>query len=177
MLNITLPIWLEMSASVKPVNSSTPAKTYGSSSSSSYSPVVRSMSVKPSLHSPRPDPSTPRSSGQRFLPETPKSNPTAVPPIYANVHSQLSSGNNRQMTPAIAKLLEDTKKENAMPSHPRDPPAVPKPAARMSLRQKVHKDPDPVFLSHIFSILNRIHNSTIEIYIIQNVYIIIASYM
>ena len=141
-----------MSASVKPVTSPA-AKAYNSpsSGSSTYSPVARSMSVKPSLHSPRPDPaSTPRTSGQRFLPETPKSTPTAVPPIYANVHSQLSSGNSRQMSPAIAKLLEDSKKENGagggsgsgsatggIPLHPRDPPAVPKPAARMSLRQKV----------------------------------------
>ena len=82
----------------------------------------------------RPEPSTPR--GQRFLPETPKSTPTAVPPIYANVHSQLSSGNNRQMSPQIAKILEDGMKENGG-AHPRDPPAVPKPAARMSLRHKV----------------------------------------
>ena len=145
-----------MSASVKvPTPGSSPAY----SSAKPYSPLVRpSASVRSptaSLKSPtagvktptvgmrtpmtgvksnRPEPSTPR--GQRFLPETPKSTPTAVPPIYANVHSQLSSGNNRQMSPQIAKILEDGMKENGG-AHPRDPPAVPKPAARMSLRHKV----------------------------------------
>ena len=90
-----------------------------------------------------------RQPGQRFLPETPKLVASAGPPIYANVHQQLAAGNNRQMTPGIAKILEDTKRhtENSgqsgsglarVPSSEhRGPPAIPKPAARMSLRQKV----------------------------------------
>ena len=96
-----------------------------------------------------------RQPGQRFLPETPKFVASAGPPIYANVHQQLAAGNNRQMTPGIAKILEDTKRhtENGLPrsasgqsgsglarapsSEHRGPPAIPKPAARMSLRQKV----------------------------------------
>ena len=100
---------------------------------------------------------TPRQPGQRFLPETPKLVASAVPPIYANVHQQMAAGNNRQMTPGIAKILEDSgnkrQTENGLTRSPsgqsgsgmarasssehRGPPAIPKPAARMSLRQKV----------------------------------------
>ena len=102
---------------------------------------------------------TPRQGGQRFLPETPKLTTTAsaVPPIYANVHQQLAPGNNRQLTPGIAKILEEngTKRQENGHSHARSssssnqgvsrspssstvtPASIPKPAARMSLRQKV----------------------------------------
>ena len=105
---------------------------------------------------------TPRQSGQRFLPETPKlinggSGAAAVPPIYANVHQQLNPGNNRQqMNPGIAKILEDSgnkRQENGVHRSPsvtqsvsrsssssQFPPSIPKPAARMSLRQKVGLD-------------------------------------
>lgn len=113
--------------------------THYTSSNSTYSPVVRSSSIKPSPVSPRPEPTTPRTAGQRFLPETPKTTPTAVPPAYANVHSQLNSGNARQIAPQIAKLLEEPKSEKGREHYSRDPPAVPKPAARMSLRSKVKR--------------------------------------
>ena len=100
-----------------------------------------------------------RQPGQRFLPETPKLVASAGgPPIYANVHQQMAAGNNRQMTPGIAKILEDSGNKRltengglprsasgqsgsgltrAPSSEHRGPPAIPKPAARMSLRQKV----------------------------------------
>ena len=104
---------------------------------------------------------TPRQPGQRFLPETPKLVASAAPPIYANVHQQMAAGNNRQMTPGIAKILEDSgnkrQTENGLTRSPsgqsgsgmarasssehRGPPAIPKPAARMSLRQKVGAEP------------------------------------
>ena len=129
------------------------------------SSLVRSMTSKPSSYSASSSTSktdtssttpsaTPR--GQRFLPETPKliSSSSAVPPIYANVHSQVAPGNNRQMSPGIAKILEDSGNkrhhENGVhrspsnsngvsrsPSTSQVPPAIPKPATRMSLRQKV----------------------------------------
>ena len=123
------------------------------SKSSSYS-----SGAKPEAGSSATPSATPRQPGQRFLPETPKLGTgaaTAVPPIYANVHQQMAAGNNRQMTPGIAKILEDSGNkrhtENGMsrstsgqssvsrtPStEHRGPPAIPKPAARMSLRQKV----------------------------------------
>ena len=170
-----------MSASVKSVVP--PAATgVGYPSPTPYSPTARTSPQKtkrtpsvrtnhihsPSIRSPvaspthRTDIASPRSGGQRFLPETPKKShhgggnngaPTAVPPIYANVHSQLNSGNSRQISPQIAKILEDYKEENGIHTNgnggngpvpkvgpsavPRDPPAVPKPAARMSLRHKV----------------------------------------
>ena len=98
-------------------------------------------------------PSTPRHGAQRFLPETPKlvGSPTAVPPIYANVHQQLAAGgNNRQISPGIAKILEDTgnkRQENGVVrsgSSSQVPPVVPKPAARLSIRQKVELEPDRV---------------------------------
>ena len=141
-----------MSASVKVGTPGSSPAYSAAAASKPYSPMVR-----PSVRSPKSTPTAaqrtpltgggvkanrsaePRGGGggQRFLPETPKTTPTAVPPIYANVHSQLSSGNNRQMSPQIAKILDESgKKENG--GHPRDPPAVPKPAARMSLRHKVN---------------------------------------
>ena len=100
-------------------------------------------------------PSTPRHGAgpQRFLPETPKlvGSPTAVPPIYANVHQQLAAGgNNRQISPGIAKILEDSgnkRQENGVVrsgSSSQVPPVVPKPAARLSIRQKVELEPDRV---------------------------------
>ena len=119
--------------------SSSKTTHYTPSSNSTYSPVARSSSIKPSPVSPRLEPTTPRTAGQRFLPETPKTTPTAVPPAYANVHSQLNSGNARQMAPQIAKLLEEPKSEKGREHYSRDPPAVPKPAARMSLRSKVKR--------------------------------------
>ena len=141
-------------------------------------PMARSASSKPA-HSSRTDTSsttptaTPRQGGQRFLPETPKlvASLQAVPPIYANVHQQLSPGpgpgNNRQMAPGVAKMLEESgnkrgasaqenngvaarspsSSSSAGPGVARSasssqvPPAVPKPAARMSLRQKVELTP------------------------------------
>ena len=143
----------EMSASVKVGTPGSSPAYSAAAASKPYSPMVR-----PSVRSPKSTPTAsqrtpltggvkanqrgsaePRGGGggQRFRPETPKSTPTAVPPIYANVHSQLSSGNNRQMSPQIAKILEDGGKKENGGGHPRDPPAVPKPAARMSLRHKV----------------------------------------
>ena len=128
-------------------------------------PIARSMSSKqPASYTdqqPSSTPSaTPRSGGQRFLPETPKqvsNSATAVPPIYANVHQQMAPGpgNNRQLTPGIAKILEDSgnkRQENGAGHVHRTsgnvvtrtssssqviPASIPKPAARMSLRQKV----------------------------------------
>lgn len=152
--------------------SSVNMKTVTSQGSSGVFPMqnsslVRSMTSKPSSYSTSSSTSktdtssttpsaTPR--GQRFLPETPKliSSSSAVPPIYANVHSQVAPGNNRQMSPGIAKILEDSgnkRHENGVhrspsssngvssvsrsPSTSQVPPAIPKPATRMSLRQKV----------------------------------------
>ena len=43
------------------------------------------------------------------------------------------------MAPQIAKLLEEPKSEKGREHYSRDPPAVPKPAARMSLRSKVKR--------------------------------------
>ena len=94
-----------------------------------------------------PPTATPRhggTGGQRFLPETPKLVASAVPPIYANVHS---SGNNRQMSPGIAKILEDSGNKRAenggsrTQSSSQVPPSIPKPAARLSIRQKVEFQP------------------------------------
>ena len=167
-----------MSASVKSV--SPPAATgVGYPSPNPYSPTARTSPQKskrtpsvranhimmPTVRSPTAVSPTNRGAemtspravgGQRFLPETPKSShhggtPTAVPPIYANVHSQLNSGNSRQMSPQIAKILEDYKTEEnghvngvsnsgptpVLPTVSPNPPAVPRPAARMSLRHKV----------------------------------------
>ena len=110
-------------------------------------PSVPSSSGAASKATGDPPTATPRhggAGGQRFLPETPKLVASAVPPIYANVHS---SGNNRQMSPGIAKILEDTgnkRAENGVsrtPSSSQVPPSIPKPAARLSIRQKVEFQP------------------------------------
>ena len=117
--------------------------TTPSSSSTSSSTAANSKATA------SPPTATPRhggAGGQRFLPETPKlvGSPVAVPPIYANVHS---SGNNRQMSPGIAKILEDSgnkRAENGVSrtqSSSQVPPSIPKPAARLSIRQKVEFQP------------------------------------
>ena len=122
-----------------------------SSSSATSRPSYSSSSTTPSA--------TPRQAGQRFLPETPKlingsGCAAAVPPVYANIHQQINPGNNRQLSPGIAKILEDSgnkRHENGVQRAPSSasqsasrsssssqfPPSIPKPAARMSLRQKV----------------------------------------
>ena len=116
--------------------------SYTSTSSSSSNGASSSSRVASEA------PATPRHGGatQRFLPETPKlvGSPSAVPPIYANVHQQLAAGgNNRQISPGIAKILEDSgniRQENGVartPSSSQVPPSIPKPAARLSIRQKV----------------------------------------
>jgi hypothetical protein len=83
----------------------------------------------------------------RCLPETPKLLPTAaVPPIYANVQQQMASGNSRQLS-GIAKILEENGNKRTLEngvqksaSVSAGPPAIPKPAARLSIRQKVNWD-------------------------------------
>ena len=79
--------------------------------------------------------STPRPSGQRCLPETPRAGPTATTaPIYAN----LEAGNSRNAA-QVSRLLEEgarLRNEN-VGSGSGNPPAIPRPAARLSLRQKV----------------------------------------
>ena len=85
---------------------------------------------------------SPGSGRPRCLPETPKLLPAAVPPIYANVQQQMASGNSRQLS-GIAKILEENgnkRHENGVQkssSISSAPPAIPKPAARLSIRQKV----------------------------------------
>ena len=85
---------------------------------------------------------SPGSARPRCLPETPKLLPAAVPPIYANVQQQMASGNSRQLS-GIAKILEENgnkRHENGVQkstSLSSAPPAIPKPAARLSIRQKV----------------------------------------
>lgn len=115
----------EMSASIKTVN----PETYSMVGRSRTSPVLPS----------------PVANRPRCLPETPKLLPTSVPPIYANVQQQLASGNSRQLS-GIAKILEDTAGnkrpgENGVQKSAslvaQGPPAIPKPAARLSIRQKV----------------------------------------
>jgi hypothetical protein len=76
--------------------------------------------------------STPRPSGQRCLPETPRAGPattaaTAAAPIYAN----LEAGNSRNAA-QVSRLLEEGARMRT-----ENPPAIPRPAARLSLRQKV----------------------------------------
>ena len=115
--------------------------SYNSSSSTSSSTGATS---KATVDPPTATPRHGGAGGQRFLPETPKLVASAVPPIYANVHS---SGNNRQMSPGIAKILEDSgnkRAENGVSrtqSSSQVPPSIPKPAARLSIRQKVEFQP------------------------------------
>ena len=127
----------------RPSYTSPTSPTTPSSSSTSSSTAASSKATA------SPPTATPRhggAGGQRFLPETPKlvGSPVAVPPIYANVHS---SGNNRQMSPGIAKILEDSgnkRAENGVSrtqSSSQVPPSIPKPAARLSIRQKVEFQP------------------------------------
>ena len=110
-----------MSTSIKTVNTD-----YSMVGRSRTSPIITS----------------PGTARPRCLPETPKLIPSAVPPIYANVQQQMASGNSRQMS-AIAKILEENgnkRQENGVqksPSIAQVPPAIPKPAARLSIRQKV----------------------------------------
>ena len=135
-----------MSATMKTVSNQSSVYPLQSNS------IVRSLSTKPAFASPSvgrtsaensTNATPPRQSGQRCLPETPKLIPSAVPPIYANVHQQLNSGNSRQMSPQIAKILEENgnkRQENGVhksPSISQVPPSIPKPAARLSIRQKV----------------------------------------
>ena len=114
--------------------------SYTSSSSTSSTATAATGKADPPTATPRHG----GTGGQRFLPETPKLVASAVPPIYANVHS---SGNNRQMSPGIAKILEDSgnkRAENGVsrtPSSSQVPPSIPKPAARLSIRQKVEFQP------------------------------------
>jgi hypothetical protein len=107
--------------------------------------VVRSPSVKPTAASsssrqPEPSATPPRSAGQRTLPETPRT-ATATgtappPPIYAN----LDAGNSRNAA-QVSRLLEEgsarlrsSQEQNGSSGNP---PAIPRPAARLSLRAKV----------------------------------------
>ena len=113
-----------MSASIKTVN-----PDYSMVGRSRTSPIITS----------------PGSARPRCLPETPKLIPSVVPPIYANVQQQMASGNSRQMS-GIAKILEENGNkrtaENGVQksaSVSAGPPAIPKPAARLSIRQKVHE--------------------------------------
>ena len=114
--------------------------SYNSSSSTSSSGAASKATGDPPTATPRHG----GAGGQRFLPETPKLVASAVPPIYANVHS---SGNNRQMSPGIAKILEDSGNKRAenggsrTQSSSQVPPSIPKPAARLSIRQKVEFQP------------------------------------
>eukprot|EP00092_Neocalanus_flemingeri_P014573 GFUD01015722.1.p1 GENE.GFUD01015722.1~~GFUD01015722.1.p1 ORF type:complete len:1272 (-),score=209.43 GFUD01015722.1:245-4060(-) len=134
-----------MSATMKTVSNQSSVYPLQSNS------IVRSLSTKPAYASPSvgrtsvensTNATPPRQAGQRCLPETPKLIPSAVPPIYANVHQQLNSGNSRQMSPQIAKILEENgnkRQENGVhksPSISQVPPSIPKPAARLSIRQK-----------------------------------------
>jgi len=134
-----------MSATMKTVSNQSSVYPLQSNS------IVRSLSTKPAYASPSvgrtsvessANSTPPRQSGQRCLPETPKLIPSAVPPIYANVHQQLNTGNSRQMSPQIAKILEENgnkRQENGVhksPSISQVPPSIPKPAARLSIRQK-----------------------------------------
>jgi hypothetical protein len=106
--------------------------------------VVRSPSVKPTTSSrqsaqqPPPEPtSTPRAPGQRCLPETPRNSATAAgsaPPIYAN----LEAGNSRNASQVSRLLEEGARLRNSQQENGSgNPPAIPRPAARLSLRQKV----------------------------------------
>ena len=110
-----------MSASIKTVN-----PDYSMVGRSRTSPIITS----------------PGAARPRCLPETPKLIPSVVPPIYANVQQQMASGNSRQMS-GIAKILEENgnkRHENGVQksaSVSAGPPAIPKPAARLSIRQKV----------------------------------------
>ena len=110
-----------MSASIKTVN-----PDYSMVGRSRTSPIITS----------------PGTARPRCLPETPKLIPSVVPPIYANVQQQMASGNSRQMS-GIAKILEENgnkRHENGVQksaSVSAGPPAIPKPAARLSIRQKV----------------------------------------
>ena len=119
---------------------SRPSYNSSSSTSSSTGATSKATTVEPPTATPRHG----GAGGQRFLPETPKLVASAVPPIYANVHS---SGNNRQMSPGIAKILEDSgnkRAENGVSrtqSSSQVPPSIPKPAARLSIRQKVEFQP------------------------------------
>ena len=127
-----------------------PTKQYSrensSGSSGPASPGSHASRTGNNGPAPRPGPASPpghapRTPGQRCLPETPKgagSSAAAVPPIYANVEQQLAAGNSRQLSPTIARILEDSgnKRGEPGPAQP-GPPAIPKPAARMSVRQKV----------------------------------------
>jgi len=134
-----------MSATMKTVSNQSSVYPLQSNS------IVRSLSTKPAYASPSvgrtsvensTNATPPRQAGQRCLPETPKLIPSAVPPIYANVHQQLNSGNSRQISPQIAKILEENgnkRQENGVhksPSISQVPPSIPKPAARLSIRQK-----------------------------------------
>jgi MAP/microtubule affinity-regulating kinase len=109
-----------MSASIKTVN-----PDYSMVGRSRTSPIITS----------------PGTARPRCLPETPKLIPSVVPPIYANVQQQMASGNSRQMS-GIAKILEENgnkRHENGVQksaSVSAGPPAIPKPAARLSIRQK-----------------------------------------
>ena len=115
--------------------------------------VVRSPSVKPmaalSRHVPEPT-ATPRSSGQRCLPETPRTNVSGAAttaaaatttPIYAN----LEAGNSRNAS-QVSRLLEEGAR---LRENGGNPPAIPRPAARLSLRQKVIRPPPMALMKNL----------------------------
>jgi hypothetical protein len=75
--------------------------------------------------------STPRPSGQRCLPETPRAGPTTAATAAAPIYANLEAGNSRNAA-QVSRLLEEGARMRT-----ENPPAIPRPAARLSLRQKV----------------------------------------